>query len=139
MFTALLKDSVISLKNNCLFALFGSLYAKTRSHFLFEKFNSKKIVSEILISSYFNLLRIRPCFIKTTFPPLLFSLSLLRKGNWYLLILNKWFLNFSCHFPWVANWSLDSSTGKYKSIMYKWILAREPQRISEKYICILFY
>ena len=33
-------------------------------------------------------------------------------------------------------WTLQKT---YKSIMYKWILVREPQIILEKYICTLFF
>ena len=57
LFTALLKDSVSSLKNNCLFALFGGLYAKTRNHFLFEMVNSIKNFSEILVLIVLTYLR----------------------------------------------------------------------------------
>ena len=39
----------------------------------------------------------------------------------------------------MANWTLDSATGKYKSIVYNWILAREPQTILEKYISACFF
>ena len=43
-----------------LFEEFGGLYAKATAHFLFEMFNSKKRVSEISVSRFFNLFTSKP-------------------------------------------------------------------------------
>ena len=64
------------------------LVVYTQKKLNLEMVNSKKNVSEILVSSCFNLFTIRTCFIKTIFSPPLLSLSLLRTGNWCPLTLN---------------------------------------------------
>ena len=54
------RDFVSSSKNKGLFEDFGGLYENPIINFLFEMFNSKKIVSEISVSRFVNIFTSKP-------------------------------------------------------------------------------
>lgn len=65
-----MKQSTLSHKKDCSFC-FGSLHVNCIQHFFFAMFDSKQIVSEVLVSQFWRRFTIRFSFTKSSYHPLL--------------------------------------------------------------------